>query len=192
MIIGFNSRQKKPVIKETILIEKSMTLGKSKSQFSTRTIDALDGNLSSLAQPNGISWWDFGWALLLLAYTWVLTWADRPAGLLLNNQLGWMGRRGRFPSKNINHAGQHWAFSIGYLTEAHRYQNIQFKLAIWRRKKKNFQYLISWLRIWRILPCWYFFSSITRWNSSNFRHCFSSPRIGVVPSIAVVHGRFLE
>ena len=53
------------------------------------------------------------------------------------NQLGWFGRRGRYPCKNLNHAGQHWAFSFGYLRQAHRYQIYQFKLIIWRRKKKK-------------------------------------------------------
>ena len=53
------------------------------------------------------------------------------------NQLGWFGRRGRYPCKNLNHAGQHWAFSFGYLRQAHRYQIYQFKLIIWRRKKKE-------------------------------------------------------
>ena len=40
------------------------------------------------------------------------------------NQLGWLGRRGKYPCKNVNHAGQHWAFSFGYLYQAHRYQII--------------------------------------------------------------------
>ena len=59
VIIGFNSRQKKPVIKETILIEKSMTLGKSKSQFSTRTTQT-HGNLHSVTNTSGSNSAHFG------------------------------------------------------------------------------------------------------------------------------------
>ena len=93
---GSNSRQKKPVIKETILIEKSMTLGKSKSlHFQPGQRSRQLANISSTARSNGISWWDFGWVLLVDGVHLSLLDLSWPAlSHFLINLAGWAGEAG--------------------------------------------------------------------------------------------------
>ena len=93
---GSNSRQKKPVIKETILIEKSMTLGKSKYlHFQPGQRSRQLANISSSAPSNGISWWDFGWVLLVDGVHLSLLDLSWPAlSHFLINLAGWAGEAG--------------------------------------------------------------------------------------------------
>ena len=179
IIVVLIRAKKKPVIKETILIEKSMTLGKSKSlHFQPGQRSRQLANISSTARSNGISWWDFGWVLLVDGVHLSLLDLSWPAlSHFLINLAGWAGEAGILAKISIMPVSTE-RFRLAIYTrpiittlsvQAHRLKKKEETLSSHGWGFGGF-YLVG-----------IFFSSITRWNSSNFLHCFSSPKIEVVP-----------